>query len=70
MYDYFAGAQNGYNIPEVKPCKFLPDLLLNEQEYLKLLHTEDDKLLDPYMRRLLCDAYICMYQSTDLQMYT
>ena len=65
-----AGAENGYNIPEVKPCSFLPDLLLDDRRAGELCRVKDNRLqLDPYERRLLCDAYICLYQHPELQMY-
>lgn len=57
------GEQNGYNIPEITPC---PDvekwLSLNERDILR----EDEKLMPELKRRLLCDSYMCMYQSLDL----
>lgn len=29
----------------------------------------NDKMLPEHAKRLLCDAYMCMYQSTDVMMY-
>lgn len=62
------GEQNGYNIPEVIP---FPDLQwwLSEEGMNFLLLTKDDKVLPEIARRLLCDAYMCMYQSPDIMMY-
>lgn len=59
-----SGEQNGYNIPEVVS---FPDLRwwLSEEGTVFLLTTKDDKLLPEMARRLLCDAYMCFYQSTD-----
>ncbi|TRY69865.1 hypothetical protein DNTS_015327 [Danionella cerebrum] len=54
------GGQNGFNIPQVSRC---PEV----GEYLKMspedLHALDPKNIQGYARRLLCDAYMCMYQS-------
>ncbi|KAL0188887.1 hypothetical protein M9458_015986, partial [Cirrhinus mrigala] len=51
--------QNGFNIPQVSPC---PEV----GAYLKMtpeeLHALDPKNIQGYARRLLCDAYMCMYQ--------
>ncbi|KAG8198988.1 hypothetical protein JTE90_001788 [Oedothorax gibbosus] len=62
------GEQNGYNIPEVVP---FPDLRwwLSEEGMNFLLTAKDDKVLPEITRRLLCDAYMCMYQSPDVMMY-
>ncbi|XP_053203646.1 ubiquitin carboxyl-terminal hydrolase CYLD-like [Panonychus citri] len=62
------GEQDGYNIPEVTPFQNLRWWLSDEGTAL-LLTTKDDKLLPEMTRRLLCDAYMCMYQSPDLMMY-
>lgn len=62
------GEQNGYNIPEVVS---FPDLRwwLSEEGTVFLLTTKDDKVLPEMARRLLCDAYMCLYQSSELMMY-
>ncbi|XP_076333732.1 ubiquitin carboxyl-terminal hydrolase CYLD-like isoform X2 [Tachypleus tridentatus] len=62
------GEQNGYNIPEVIP---FPELhwWLSEEGKKFLLTAKDDKILPDIARRLLCDAYMCMYQSPDVMMY-
>ncbi|XP_076323351.1 ubiquitin carboxyl-terminal hydrolase CYLD-like [Tachypleus tridentatus] len=62
------GEQNGYNIPEVVP---FPDLRwwLSEEGMEFLMSNKDDKCLPEIARRLLCDAYMCMYQSPDVMMY-
>ncbi|RWS31794.1 Ubiquitin carboxyl-terminal hydrolase CYLD-like protein [Leptotrombidium deliense] len=62
------GEQNGYNIPEVVS---FPDLRwwLSEEGTAFLLTTKDDKVLPEMARRLLCDAYMCFYQSPDMMMY-
>uniref|UniRef100_T1KJA6 ubiquitinyl hydrolase 1 n=1 Tax=Tetranychus urticae TaxID=32264 RepID=T1KJA6_TETUR len=62
------GEQDGYNIPEVTLFQNLRWWLSDEGTAL-LLTTKDDKLLPEMTRRLLCDAYMCMYQSPDLMMY-
>ncbi|CAI5646087.1 unnamed protein product [Oreochromis niloticus] len=60
------GGQNGFNIPQVSPC---PEV----ETYLKMtpeeLHTLDPKSIQGQARRLLCDAYMCMYQSPTMSLY-
>ncbi|XP_067258386.1 ubiquitin carboxyl-terminal hydrolase CYLD isoform X2 [Chanodichthys erythropterus] len=60
------GGQNGFNIPQVSPC---PEV----GAYLKMtpeeLHALDPKNIQGYARRLLCDAYMCMYQSPTMSLY-
>ncbi|XP_063239816.1 ubiquitin carboxyl-terminal hydrolase CYLD [Bacillus rossius redtenbacheri] len=62
------GERNGYNIPEVVPCPGLP-LWLSEEGGRSLEGVGDDRQLPEHARRLLCDAYMCMYQSPDVAMY-
>nr|KAF6409552.1 CYLD lysine 63 deubiquitinase [Rousettus aegyptiacus] len=60
------GGQNGFNIPQVTPC---PEV----GEYLKMspedLHSLDARQIQGCARRLLCDAYMCMYQSPTMSLY-
>ncbi|XP_068586261.1 ubiquitin carboxyl-terminal hydrolase CYLD isoform X3 [Cebidichthys violaceus] len=60
------GGQNGFNIPQVSPC---PEV----EAYLKMtpeeLHSLDPKSIQGQARRLLCDAYMCMYQSSTMSLY-
>lgn len=35
----------------------------------KKAESTDDRQLPEYAKRLLCDAYMCMYQSPDVMMY-
>ncbi|XP_063266625.1 ubiquitin carboxyl-terminal hydrolase CYLD isoform X2 [Prinia subflava] len=60
------GGQNGFNIPQVSPC---PEV----GEYLKMsleeLHSLDSRKIQGCARRLLCDAYMCMYQSPTMSLY-
>lgn len=60
------GGQNGFNIPQVSPC---PEV----EAYLKMtpeeLHALDPKSIQGQARRLLCDAYMCMYQSPIMSLY-
>ncbi|XP_014256618.1 ubiquitin carboxyl-terminal hydrolase CYLD isoform X2 [Cimex lectularius] len=62
------GEQNGYNIPEVVPCPDLPQWL-SEKGAQALQQIKDDRQLPEHAKRLLCDAYMCMYQSTEVMMY-
>lgn len=62
------GEQNGYNIPEVVSVPDLP-LWLSEEGAKDLNERYlNDKLLPEHAKRLMCDAYMCMYQ-TDVMMY-
>ena len=65
---YITGEQHGYNIPSVERCPQLPTWLENES-YEEIRRRHDDRELPEQMRRLLCDAYICMYTSTSLAEY-
>ncbi|XP_065164082.1 ubiquitin carboxyl-terminal hydrolase CYLD [Atheta coriaria] len=64
------GELNGYNIPEMVAC---PDVSkwLSDEQACRELHDNSvlDRHLPEHARRLLCDAYICMYQSSDVMMY-
>ncbi|EFA04206.1 Ubiquitin carboxyl-terminal hydrolase CYLD-like Protein [Tribolium castaneum] len=64
------GEKNGYNIPEMVAC---PDISrwLSDERICRQLHEDfpQDRHLPEHARRLLCDAYICMYQSSDVMMY-
>lgn len=65
------GEQNGYNIPEMVACPDVSAWLSDDGAMSRVLHeaTPQDKQLPEHARRLLCDAYICMYQSPDVMMY-
>ncbi|VDI77592.1 ubiquitin carboxyl-terminal hydrolase CYLD-like [Mytilus galloprovincialis] len=62
------GEQSGYNIPEVQFC---PDLnkWLSPEYNKEIIKREDDKDLPENIKRLLCDAYMCMYQYSDVAMF-
>lgn len=64
------GEKNGYNIPEMVACPDISKWLSDEQS-CRSLHENNplDRHLPEHARRLLCDAYICMYQSPDVMMY-
>ncbi|XP_076168390.1 ubiquitin carboxyl-terminal hydrolase CYLD isoform X1 [Ptiloglossa arizonensis] len=62
------GEQNGYNIPEMVPCPDFP-YWLSEEGGNYLTELTDDRHLPEHAKRLLCDAYMCMYQSPDVMMY-
>ncbi|CAH1778728.1 unnamed protein product [Owenia fusiformis] len=62
------GAENGYNIPEVKPVPELPQWL-EESNHNRIIGIKDNKQLPENIRRVLCDGYMCMYQSTEAMMY-
>ncbi|KAL8590528.1 hypothetical protein ACOMHN_010964 [Nucella lapillus] len=62
------GEQGGYNIPQVQ---HVPELTqwLSESNFEHILSMEDDRTLPEHMRRLLCDAYMVMYQSPSVMMF-
>lgn len=62
------GEQGGYNIPEVQ---HVPELSkwLSEKNFQDILNVDDDRGLPEHMRRLLCDAYMVMYQSPSVMMF-
>ncbi|XP_076469899.1 ubiquitin carboxyl-terminal hydrolase CYLD-like isoform X2 [Babylonia areolata] len=62
------GEQGGYNIPEVQ---HVPELSqwLSENNFEHILKMGDDRSLPEHMRRLLCDAYMVMYQSPSVMMF-
>lgn len=64
-----AGEQNGYNIPKMVPVPDLPRWLTEEGSRALNEEAVNDKMLPEHAKRLLCDAYMCMYQSTDVMMY-
>ncbi|KAI1888660.1 hypothetical protein AGOR_G00187430 [Albula goreensis] len=60
------GGENGFNVPEVTPC---PEV----SRYLSLSVEELERLgpasLHGAARRLLCDAYMCLYHCPQLSLY-
>lgn len=63
----FLGEQNGYNIPEIVACPDLASWLGEDVSCLRL-PPKAAQMPEP-ARRLLCDAYLCLYQSSDVMMY-
>ncbi|XP_045582546.1 ubiquitin carboxyl-terminal hydrolase CYLD isoform X2 [Procambarus clarkii] len=62
------GEQHGYNIPTVVECGDLMQWVGDEGS--QMLHVvTDNKALPDLPRRLLCDAYMCFYQSPKVMMY-
>ena len=62
------GEQSGYNIPEVKMCHNFTQWL-SEESHNDIIQRKDDKELPEDIRRLLCDAYMCLYQSIEVSMF-
>lgn len=67
FFFFKSGEQNGYNIPEIVNCPELPYWL--SEEGARKLEELHDRELPELAKRLLCDAYMCMYQSPDVMMY-
>jgi ubiquitin carboxyl-terminal hydrolase CYLD len=63
------GERDGYNIPEMVPVPDLPVWL--SEDGARQLHEANinDKHLPEFAKRLYCDAYLMLYQSTEIMMY-
>ena len=62
------GDQNGYNIPEVTPAPEVSRMFTEEGiDFLE--SCQDDKMLPPHAKRLICDGYMCFYRSPQVSMY-
>ncbi|KAM9833034.1 ubiquitin carboxyl-terminal hydrolase CYLD isoform 1-T1 [Syngnathus typhle] len=60
------GGENGFNVPLVRPCPEVGCYLsLSEEELSRV----DPVSLPERARRLLCDAYMCLYHSPELSLY-
>ena len=42
---------------------------LSEESHNDIIQRKDDKELPEDIRRLLCDAYMCLYQSIEVSMF-
>ncbi|SPP81617.1 ubiquitin carboxyl-terminal hydrolase CYLD isoform X2 [Drosophila guanche] len=63
------GEQNGYNIPEMTCVPELTQWLSDEGARSINEISPNDKVLPEHAKRIFCDAYMCLYQSTDTMMY-
>ena len=64
----FKGDKHCYNIPEVTSAPTVANWL--RQDGVKLLNDcRDDKMLPDFAKRLICDGYMCFYQSPQVMMY-
>ncbi|KAH8257699.1 hypothetical protein KR038_006975 [Drosophila bunnanda] len=63
------GEQNGYNIPEITCVPELTQWLTDEGARSINETSTNDKVLPEHAKRIFCDAYMCLYQSTDIMMY-
>jgi len=63
-----AGEKHGYNIPEVTSAPNVSNWLT--EDGIKLINScRDDKMLPDHAKRLICDGYMCFYQSPQVMMY-
>ncbi|MBN3276532.1 CYLD hydrolase, partial [Polyodon spathula] len=60
------GGENGFNIPQVSPC---PEVAPYLQMPASQLRDFDSRSIQGCARRLLCDAYMCLYHSPSLSLY-
>lgn len=63
------GGQLGCNIPELQPVVDLPQWISETGAQKLHERAKNDKQLPKLAKRLLCDAYLCMYQQRDVLMY-
>nr|CAG4635365.1 EOG090X03LH [Artemia franciscana] len=63
------GEQHGYNIPEMQPCPELGQWLREEWDHSVLNSPVGRESVPELVKRLFSDAYLCLYQSTDVMMY-
>jgi ubiquitin thioesterase CYLD len=63
------GAQNGYNIPSVTECPEVIEWLSSEKQNRERIINTDDKEMPDRVRRILGDAYVCLYASKEMAMY-
>ena len=61
------GEQNGYNIPEMTPAKDFDKLM--SETFAEELKRNPNMGLGDQAKRLVSDAYMCIYQSSDVKMY-
>ncbi|XP_051945169.1 ubiquitin carboxyl-terminal hydrolase CYLD-like [Xyrauchen texanus] len=60
------GEENGFNVPQVRACPEVGRYLSLTVDEISRLDTTS--LRDP-VRRLLCDAYMCLYHCPELSLY-
>lgn len=63
------GAKSGYNIPSVTECPEIIEWLSSEKQNRDRIIKTDDKDMPDKVRRILGDAYMCLYQSMEVSMY-
>ncbi|XP_064822713.1 ubiquitin carboxyl-terminal hydrolase CYLD isoform X1 [Oncorhynchus masou masou] len=66
MADRCGDDHSGYNIPEIRACPEVGDFLSQSEE--ELVWADPSQAGEP-VRRLLCDSYMCLYQSASMALY-
>ena len=66
---YSAGAKDGYNVPSVTECPEVIEWLSSEKQNRERIISTEDKRMPDRVRRLLGDAYVCLYESKEMAMY-
>ncbi|XP_067098595.1 ubiquitin carboxyl-terminal hydrolase CYLD [Osmerus mordax] len=66
MADRCGDDQTGYNIPEIRACPQVGDFLSQAED--KLVCADPSQAGEP-VRRLLCDSYMCLYQSESMALH-
>lgn len=69
FFDSMADRRSNFNVPELLSVDDLPEWISDRGSKALNERAKNDRQLPPLAKRLLCDAYLCMYQSTDMMMY-
>lgn len=65
MADRCGDDQTGYNIPEIRACPEVGDFLSqSDEELARAIPSQTSELV----RRLLCDSYMCLYQTASTEL--
>lgn len=63
------GTKEGYNVPSVTECPEITEWLSSEKKNRDRIINTSDKEMPDRVRRILSDAYVCLYQSKEIAMY-
>lgn len=63
------GGRGGHNVPELLSVEKLPHWISEKGSKEVNESAENDRQLPKLAKRLLCDAYLCMYQCKEVMMY-
>ena len=66
LFLFIGDDQAGYNIPEIRACPQVGDFLSQAED--ELVCADPSQAGEP-VRRLLCDSYMCLYQSESMALH-